>query len=237
MGVRHVSGAFRYAATAMCVFHDNNGDRTAGHGGWAFSCLGSLWQLQLEINSIGASDKTCGLFLLDSGQQPAPTFLFLKGISWRVLSRIQIVAVSAAQGPEAPSADHMARGVTWSSLLPPPPAALCEDYARTMVVGGLKGLTSLQRCSPHIGTYMKSQTFQGLLFAKFKNTVERDTAVALLRGAELTEQGNRVWAVQDLPLQKRTRKIFLMSLKWQLAEWGFLKREVARHSSTCFSSG
>ena len=194
--------------------------------------------------------RTRGLFLLDSGQQPALTFLFLKGISWRVLSCIQIAAVSSAQGPEAPSADHMVSGVTWSSLLPPPPAAPREDYARTMVVGGLKGLTSLQQatswlsdklnalsCSPHIGTYMKSQTFQGLLFAKFKNTVERDTAAALLRSAELTEQGNRVWAAQDLPLQKRTRKIFLMSLKWQLAEWGFLKREVAHYRSTCFSSG
>ena len=113
-----------------------------------------------------------------------------------------------------------------------------QDYARTMVVGGLKRLTSPQQatswlsdklnalsCSPHIGTYMKSQTFQGLLFAKFKNTVERGTAVALLRSAELTEQGNRVWAAQDLPLQWRTRKIFLMNSKWQLAEWGFLKRE------------
>ena len=66
-----------------------------------------------------------------------------------------------------------------------------QDYARTMVLGGLKGLTTLQ----------------------------------LLRNAELTQQGNRVWAAQDLPLQKRTRKIFLMSLKWQLAEWGLLKRE------------
>ena len=73
---------------------------------------------------------------------------------------------------------------------------------------------------------MKSKAFQGLMFAKFKSTTDRDIAVALLRSAELTEAGNRVWATQDLPLEKRTRKTFLLGLKWQLGEWGFMKREI-----------
>ena len=50
--------------------------------------------------------------------------------------------------------------------------------------------------------------------------------MALLRSAELMEQGKRIWANQNLPLEMRTRKVFLMSLKWQLGEWGFLRREI-----------
>ncbi|CAE7703564.1 unnamed protein product [Symbiodinium sp. CCMP2592] len=117
--------------------------------------------------------------------------------------------------------------------------AVQPDHARTMVVGGLDSFSSVQDATkwltqklsslsspPHIGTYMKSQEFRGLLFAKFKSCVDRDTAVALLRSAELHESGKRIWATQDLPLQKRAQKVFLMGLKWQLGEWGFMKRDM-----------
>ena len=39
---------------------------------------------------------------------------------------------------------------------------------------------------------MKSQVFQGLLFAIFRTSVDRDTVVALLRRAEMHEKGKRV---------------------------------------------
>ena len=114
-----------------------------------------------------------------------------------------------------------------------------QDYMRTMVIGGLDALPSLQEATTwlttklsalqgpsHIGTYMKSQMFQGLLFAKFRNSVDRDTAVALLRSAEMQEKGKRVWATQDLPMMQRVQKVFIMGLRWQLGEWGFMKRDM-----------
>ena len=62
-----------------------------------------------------------------------------------------------------------------------------EDFCKTMVVGGLIGLPSLPEATrwlnsqlsqlqgpKHVGTYMKSSSFQGLMFVKFKNVDDRD---------------------------------------------------------------
>ena len=62
-----------------------------------------------------------------------------------------------------------------------------EDFCKTMVVGGLIGLPSLPeatrwlnsqlsqlQCRKAFGTYMKSSSFQGLMFVKFKNVDDRD---------------------------------------------------------------
>ena len=105
--------------------------------------------------------------------------------------------------------------------------------SKTMVVGGLQSLQTLEKATLWLndklktlnglcqqGTYMKSPQFQGLLFAKFSSTCERDTAVAMLGSAGLREGGTRVWATQDLPLLTRARKMFLIGLKWQLTQWG-----------------
>ena len=113
------------------------------------------------------------------------------------------------------------------------------DYMRTTVIGGLDALPSLPDATTwlttklsalqgpsHIGTYMKSQVFQGLLFAKFRTSVDRDTAVALLRKAEMHEKGKKVWATQDLPMMQRVQKVFIMGLRWQLGEYGFMKRDM-----------
>ena len=114
-----------------------------------------------------------------------------------------------------------------------------EDFCKTMVVGGLIGLPSLPeatrwlnsqlsqlQCPKHVGTYMKSSSFQGLMFVKFKNVDDRDLAVGILRSAGLTSGDGKVWATQDLPIPTRARKMFLLSLRWQLGEWGFVKREI-----------
>ena len=162
------------------------------------------------------------------------------------IQKLEQVMASADGTPRSTASDHSAKIEKQISdlfaqmeLLREPPVAIQHDYTRTMVVGGLQGLTSLQQATlwlsktlnslsgpSHVGAYMKSKVFQGLMFAKFKSTTDRDIAVALLRSAELTEAGNRVWATQDLPLEKRTRKTFLLGLKWQLGEWGFMKREI-----------
>ena len=100
-----------------------------------------------------------------------------------------------------------------------------------MVVGGLIGLSSLPEatqwlntqlsqlhCPKHVGTYMKNSSFQGLTFVKFKTVDERDLAVGILRSAGLTSGDNKIWATQDLPIPTQARKMFLLSLRWQLGE-------------------
>ena len=105
------------------------------------------------------------------------------------------------------------------------------DLCKTMAVGGLIGLSSLPQatrwlntqlsqldCPKHVGTYMKSSSFQGLMFVKFKSVDERDLAVGILKSAGLTNGDNKIWATQDLPIPTRARKMFLLSLRWQLGE-------------------
>ena len=68
------------------------------------------------------------------------------------------------------------------------------DTKCTMVVGGLAGLKTLPAASKwltdtleslhgpiHTGVYVKSEDFNGLMFAKFRSQLDCDTAVATLR--------------------------------------------------------
>ena len=76
-----------------------------------------------------------------------------------------------------------------------------------MVVGGLIGLPSLPEATRWLNsrlsqlqcpeaccgmTYMKSSSFQGLMFVKFKNVDDRDLAVGILRSAGLTSDDGKV---------------------------------------------
>ena len=112
------------------------------------------------------------------------------------------------------------------------------DVAKTLVVGGLQGFDSLPMATEwltlkmkelqgpmHTGTYIKSPRFQGLMFVKFRSGYERDLAVGILRSARLKHGDENVWATQDLPIPVRARKLLLMGLRWQLGEWGFVKKE------------
>ena len=77
----------------------------------------------------------------------------------------------------------------------------------------------------HCGTYMKGESFDGLLFAKFKSGLDRDTAFALFRTAKLKLDDTKIWATQNLPVPTRARNLFLLGLKrWQLGQWGFVKK-------------
>jgi len=63
------------------------------------------------------------------------------------------------------------------------------------------------------------------MFVKFRSGYERDLAVGILRSARLKHGDENVWATQDLPIRVRARKLLLMGLRWQLGEWGFVKKE------------
>ena len=105
------------------------------------------------------------------------------------------------------------------------------DVAKTLVVGGLQGFDSLHLATEwltlrmkelqgpmHTGTYMKSPSFQGLMFVKFRSGYERDLAVGILRSARLKHDDKNVWATQDLPAPVRARKLLLIGLRRQLGE-------------------
>ena len=72
---------------------------------------------------------------------------------------------------------------------------------------------------------MKSEIFNGLVFAKFGATYDRDIAVATLRSAKFTHDDNRIWATQDLPIPARAKKnYFCWDCVGSLANGG-LKKE------------
>jgi hypothetical protein len=77
-----------------------------------------------------------------------------------------------------------------------------------------------------VHSYIKSGEFHGILFAQFRNALDRDTAVALLRSAGLTHHGKNIWAKEDLPIETRSPKCFLLGLKRALRAWGFSKINV-----------
>lgn len=113
-----------------------------------------------------------------------------------------------------------------------------SDVDKTIVVGGLDELRMLQKATQwssqklkewegpkHVGTYIKSANFQGVMFAKFSTIYDRDITAALLRSANVREGGKRIWATQDLPIPVRARKSFLLGLRWQLGDWGLMKNQ------------
>ena len=118
-------------------------------------------------------------------------------------------------------------------------SSVSRDTTCTMVVGGLQSLDGLHAATTwlndtlarmsgpkHVGTYSKSKEWLGLLWAKFSSVGERDMAVALIRSANMNMGSDNVWATQDLPVPIRARKLFLMGLRWQLIQWGFVKQEI-----------
>ena len=113
------------------------------------------------------------------------------------------------------------------------------EMCKTMVVGGLQAFESLQVATKWLRdkletlkvqipseTYMKAQSSNGVLFAKFSSSYDRDIAIATLRSANIKHDHHHIWATQDLPIPTRARKMFLLGLRWQLGEWGFVKREI-----------
>ena len=113
-----------------------------------------------------------------------------------------------------------------------------SDVDKTIVVGGLDELRMLQKATQwlsqklkewegpkHVGTYIKSVNFQGVMFAKFSTIYDRDITAALLCSANVREGGKRIWATQDLPIPVRARKSLLLGLRWQLGDWGLMKKE------------
>ena len=117
-------------------------------------------------------------------------------------------------------------------------------YAMTAVLGGLKTLGSKDEASSWLHdklkslhgpmpmeTYIKGDVFTGMLFAKFTSSAERDAAVSLLRGSGLKQGDKEFWAKEDLPIEDRARKSFLLSLRYLLNEKGTPKNLMKVDSS------
>ena len=84
------------------------------------------------------------------------------------------------------------------------------EMCKTMVVGGLQAFESLQVATKWLRdkletlkvptpseTYMKAQSFNGVLFAKFSSSYDRDIAIATLRSANIKHDQHHIWATQD----------------------------------------
>ena len=106
-----------------------------------------------------------------------------------------------------------------------------DEREKTVVLGGLGALDSQEEAEEWLKeklallggpetteTYCKGD-FRGLLFAKFNTKADRDKAVRLLR-PRLRQEGEDVWAKQDLPLERRVAEGFLRGMKNALVEWG-----------------
>ena len=113
-----------------------------------------------------------------------------------------------------------------------------EDQCSTAVVGGLaqKGSTEAamtwltdalwNHWAPRpVDHYIKQEEFSGMLFLKFKNQADRDTAVNVMKHklAKLPE-GRGMWAKPDKPLEERIILSILYGAKWMLNQWGWARQ-------------
>ena len=98
----------------------------------------------------------------------------------------------------------------------------------TAVIGGLSGFDSKEWTlwGPQpVDVYSKGD-FRNLMSVKFETKSERDDAMQLFWNAGLKEGGNDVWAKEDLPIEVRARKSFLLGLKYVLKGWKFERIKV-----------
>ena len=83
-----------------------------------------------------------------------------------------------------------------------------------------------------VESYSKADDFGGILFAKFKDTADRDWAVSLLREAGLREGGKDVWAQPDRPVELRAVRKFTFGFKYLLKDELPYKFEVDEEGGT-----
>jgi len=77
----------------------------------------------------------------------------------------------------------------------------------------------------------RDEEFKGLLFMKFANESQAEFALQVCKDKCDKEnmrrpKENRLWANYDAPVEERTVNSFLLSLRWQLLEWGFDKKYI-----------
>ena len=122
--------------------------------------------------------------------------------SWRTTSTTQVAALRTSE------------------------SAAQQDYMRTTVIGGLNALPSLQAAmrwltrqtqritagsAAHRDVHEIAMRSKGCCLQCSGSSVDRGTAVALLRSAEISEMhesGKRVWAMQDLLTMQHVQKNF-----------------------------
>ena len=68
-------------------------------------------------------------------------------------------------------------------------------------------------------TYMRSDTFQGLMWLKFESPVSANIAISVLKDKVAKDLLTQTWYNYDLTIEQRLPKRFLFALKAQLVEW------------------
>ena len=67
--------------------------------------------------------------------------------------------------------------------------------------------------------YTKSETFNGILFAKYASTNDRDGAARKCRNAKLKNGDDNAWTKEDAPLEERIIQSTLFGVKFLMAKW------------------
>ena len=113
-----------------------------------------------------------------------------------------------------------------------------SDANLTVVIGNIPNASNLEqadawvskRCSEAsvpkpVRTFLKSEVFGGVIFAKCASGSQRDALIEIIRN---TPQGAnpKPWANIDQPINVRTAESVLFAFKFMLVDWGFGKQSV-----------
>lgn len=126
-----------------------------------------------------------------------------------------------------------------SALKDTPSGTHAKDQVHTTaVVGNLLGFGCMQEAVEWLKWYFENMggpvpyevfakgDFHSILFLKFKNTTDRDTAISLIQSLALKREDKLVWSKIDQPLPVRVQHSFLYGLRKLLLAWGFDRRAI-----------
>ena len=74
--------------------------------------------------------------------------------------------------------------------------------------------------------YTKGNEFKGKVFAEFASSDEVQKIARMFADEKPTLSGKEISGKEDLPVETRAPLGFLLSLRWQLNQWGFTKKEI-----------
>ena len=77
-----------------------------------------------------------------------------------------------------------------------------------------------------IDIFHKGDEFKGILYANFATPASVEKVTKAFAKDKPKLSGQDVWCKKDLPIERRVPLSFLLSLRWQLNQWGFTKQEV-----------
>jgi hypothetical protein len=103
-----------------------------------------------------------------------------------------------------------------------------EDQKRTACFGGLSSIKDIEEAKkwmtdklwdewlPQPENMYPNKDFKGILYAKFRNSSERDSVIAWFKKSSTQISGSTVWSKPDKPLHERVMRTLLFGTKFIL---------------------